>query len=281
MDNPPRVLLVNDEPSNLSALKRVLRPLRYEVRTAPDGLSALEDVNACPPNLILLDVMMPGLSGFDVCRQLKAEPTTQSIPIVIVTGLADLDAKITGLEARADDFLSKPADPSEVRARVKSLLRSKSLYDELQLRHQELRDLEMTRESLMHMVVHDLRNPLSVMKSYLSLMEDEWVGASEEIRDFVWAFETGTQTLLDMTTSILDLAKLEAGELSLVLGKVNMSELISNVVLGMQPPEEAGCPSSRMSSATRRRWSRCWSGMVRECDSGHCHRQSADLGTYV
>jgi len=235
MNNPPRVLLVDDEPSNLSALKRVLRPLRYEVRTAPDGLSALEDVNTCPPDLILLDVMMPGLSGFDVCRQLKAEPTTQSIPIVIVTGLSDLDAKITELEARADDFLSKPADPSEVRARVKSLLRSKSLYDELQLRHQELRELEVTRESLMHMIVHDLRNPLSVMKSYLSLMEDEWVGSSEEIRNFVRAFETGTQTLLDMTTSILDLAKLEAGELSLSLDEVNVRSLVSDVVLGMQP----------------------------------------------
>ena len=235
MNSPPRVLLVDDESSNLSAMKRVLRPLRYEVRTADDGQSALEDVDAFPPDLILLDVMMPGLSGFEVCRKLKSQPETASIPIVIVTGLSDLDSRITGLEAQADDFLSKPADPNEIRARVKSLLKSKSLYDELQIRHRQLRDLEGMRENLTHMIVHDLRNPLSVMKTYLSLMEDEWVDASEEVQTFVRAFETGTQTLLDMTTSMLDLAKLEAGELKLRRGEVNLSTMITDVVTGVQP----------------------------------------------
>ena len=234
MHDPPRVLVVDDEPHNLSLLRRVMRPLKYEVGTACDGRSALDQVSAHPPDLILLDVMMPGMSGFDMCRRLKSEPETQAIPIIIVTGLDDRNARVTGLEAGADDFLNKPADPNEVRARVRSLLRAKALFDELQQRYEELRELQVMRESLTHMIVHDLRNPLAVMKSYLSMMEEEFADASEEVRGFFTAMDTSTESLLDMTTSILDLAQLEAGKMALAVGLVSLGDLVSHVTSGMQ-----------------------------------------------
>ena len=148
----PKVLMVDDEPRNLLILEGILAPLHYDLRQAENGREALEQVAADPPDMVLLDVMMPDVSGFEVCRRLKSRPEMQFIPVVLVTVLADRDSKITGIEAGADDFISKPVDPNELRARVQSLLRIKSLHDELHETQAQLigklkRELQLEREN--------------------------------------------------------------------------------------------------------------------------------------
>jgi class 3 adenylate cyclase len=125
-----RVLIVDDEPMNVELLEAYLST-QYEIAKAYDGEKALEKVNNEPPDLILLDIMMPGLNGYEVCKRLKGDDKINFIPIVMVTALKEQDEKIKGLEAGADDFLTKPVDSSELLARVKSLLRIKYLHDEL------------------------------------------------------------------------------------------------------------------------------------------------------
>lgn len=230
----PKVLMVDDEPRNLRTLEGILAPLGYDLRRAENGAGALGQVASDPPDLILLDVMMPGLSGFDVCRQLKSQPETQFIPVVLVTALADRESRVAGIEAGADDFISKPVDANELRARVKSLLRIKSLHDELQRRYEDLRRLEVTRETLTQMIVHDLRNPLGAVLGFSRLLKRKgYVSEEETAQHYLRAITMCGQTLLDMITAMLDLAKLEAGEMRLDLSEVDLSQVVSDVEVGI------------------------------------------------
>jgi len=128
----PRVLVVDDLDANRRLLASLLEPLGMTVRQAGDGREALEEVTGHPPDLILLDVMMPEVNGLEVCAQLKADPRTRLIPIVVITALHGEQEKVRAIDAGADDFLNKPFSKAELLARVRALLRLKRFTDELE-----------------------------------------------------------------------------------------------------------------------------------------------------
>lgn len=126
------ILIVDDNPLNIELLEGYLSSSNYAIAKATNGLEALERVEADKPDLILLDIMMPGLNGYEVCKHLKDNPGTRLIPIIMLTALHDIKDKVQGLEAGADDFISKPFNNIELTTRIKSLLRIKHLNDELE-----------------------------------------------------------------------------------------------------------------------------------------------------
>lgn len=128
----PKILVVDDKIDTLLLLRELLSSRGYEVVTATAADEAREMVHSEKPSLVLLDVVMPGKSGYELCRELKEDPFTRLIPIVMITGLTDRDDRVRGIEAGADDFLSKPLYPEELFARVKSLLKLKEFTDELE-----------------------------------------------------------------------------------------------------------------------------------------------------
>lgn len=130
------VLVVDDTPANVLLLEAKLTNDYYDVVTARDGYEAIKKAKETSPDLILLDVMMPGIDGFETCRQMKADPAISHIPVVMVTALNSVEDRVQGLRAGADDFLTKPIDDASLMARVKSLVRIKTLIDELRLRDQ-------------------------------------------------------------------------------------------------------------------------------------------------
>jgi class 3 adenylate cyclase len=132
--SPGRVLVVDDTPANVKLLEDLLTFQGYEVETAASGEEALAMVRANAPDLILLDVLMPGLSGYDVCRAVRADPKLTMLPVVMVTALGEREERVKGIESGADDFLSKPINPPELLARVRSLLRILRLHETV--RHQ-------------------------------------------------------------------------------------------------------------------------------------------------
>jgi two-component system, OmpR family, alkaline phosphatase synthesis response regulator PhoP len=130
-DETSRILVVDDNAQNLELLVAYLDALQAEVETAVDGVDCLEKVQANLPDVILLDVMMPRMSGFEACRKLKSDPTTRDIPVIMVTALNELGDIERGVESGADDFVTKPVNRLELVTRVKSLLRVRHLKDEL------------------------------------------------------------------------------------------------------------------------------------------------------
>ena len=127
-----RILIVDDLAENREILTGLLESEGHDLETAKDGLEAVERATANPPDLILMDVTMPRLTGFQACRRLKADPRTELVPIVLVTGLLEREDRIQGIAAGCDDFLTKPVDSEQLLARTRTLLRTKALIDELE-----------------------------------------------------------------------------------------------------------------------------------------------------
>ena len=140
MANPiPKILAVDDNKQNLELLTRALSAAKYEVITAGDGPTALQLIDSGAVDLVLLDVMMPGMSGYEVCEKIRANDATRLLPVVMLTALHDVSHRIQGIAAGADDFLTKPFNREELLTRVKSLLRIKTLYDDIETKNVLLR----------------------------------------------------------------------------------------------------------------------------------------------
>jgi class 3 adenylate cyclase/CheY-like chemotaxis protein len=162
-----KVLVVDDVAKNVKLLADVLGAKGFAAITAGSGAEALERVAAERPDLVLLDVMMPGMSGYDVCRAIRSDPAHAMLPIVLVTALDPAQERVKGLEAGADDFLSKPVSQHELLARVRSLLRIKSLYDELLQQKGELAEINRTLEARVAEGVRQLEK-VSRLKRFFS-----------------------------------------------------------------------------------------------------------------
>ena len=142
-----RLLVVDDVPQNRTMLERMLAAEGYTVTSAADGAIALRMVEADPPDLIVSDIDMPNLNGIEFCRRVKDNPATRFVPFILITGLADRANRIAGIEAGADDFLGKPFDSQELKARVRSLLRLKRYTDELDSAESVILSLALTVEA--------------------------------------------------------------------------------------------------------------------------------------
>jgi cyclic di-GMP phosphodiesterase len=143
----PRVLVVDDNPNTMSLMQDLLASRGYDVVAVPDAAKAEAEILTRPPDLVLSDVVMPGKSGYELCRELKENPATRLIPFVLITGLTEREDRVRGIEAGADDFLNKPIFPEELFARVKSLLKLKEFTDELETAESVLCTLGLSVES--------------------------------------------------------------------------------------------------------------------------------------
>ncbi len=184
MRSPPRVLLVDDNPTNIDILRARLAVHGYEIVAAADGEEALAAVGAEPPDLILLDVMMPKVDGLEVCRRLRADPAAPFIPIILCTARSETADIVAGLEAGGDEYLTKPVDQAALVARVKSMLRIKALHDtvqeqaaRLEAQSAELADWNRTLEERVRSQVEQL-DRVDRLRRYLSPQVAELIVSS-------------------------------------------------------------------------------------------------------
>ncbi|TAN43471.1 MAG: adenylate/guanylate cyclase domain-containing response regulator [Nitrospirae bacterium] len=167
MNDPARILVVDDTPANVKLLSDLLTYKGYEVVTAASGTEALEKVETGQLDLVLLDILMPGMNGYEVCRTIRKNPATEILPVVLVTSLDPAEERMNGLQAGADDFLSKPVDEQELLVRVRSLLRIKELYDTVQVQSAQLAECNKTLEQRVHDQVDQLER-LGRLKRFFS-----------------------------------------------------------------------------------------------------------------
>ena len=226
-DHPARILIVDDEPYNRQLLEAMLAPEGYLLQTAARGEAALAIVAERPPDLILLDVMMPGLDGYEVAGKIKGNLATKNIPIIMVTALDDRKSKMLGLSAGAADFLTKPVDRAELCVRVRNLLRLKAYGDYVG----RLEEAEQLKKGFLSTVSHEVQAPLTSIRESLGLLASGAVGAlSDEAVEVVASAERHAVRLMARINDILELERLETGTIELRFAQVTIESILRRVM---------------------------------------------------
>ena len=172
------ILIVDDTPANLDVLFDYLDMVGFTVLTAEDGMDALERAQRMLPDLILLDVMMPGIDGFETCRRLKSSDRTKDIPVIFVSALNDVENRVRGFEAGGVDYVTKPFQYREVLARITAHLTIGNLQKTLQARNQEL-------DAFARTVAHDLQSPLNRIVGFAEILSEEYDAISaDELQEY-------------------------------------------------------------------------------------------------
>ncbi|MBF2029809.1 MAG: hybrid sensor histidine kinase/response regulator [Oscillatoriales cyanobacterium C42_A2020_001] len=222
------VLVVDDIYDNLILIESILEDEGYRINLATDGFSALATIEQDPPDLVLLDVMMPEMHGYEVTRRIRQNEKLSYIPILLVTA-HDQTSAVEGLDAGADDFIRKPFDTDELLARVRSLLRLKHSIDE---REEMLRQ----REDFVSRLTHDLRIPLVAADRMLHLfLQEAYCPLSDDMKEAVGVVIRNNQNLLQMVNTLLEVYRHEAGQKKLTLVPCDVKEICQEIVQELNP----------------------------------------------
>ncbi|MEH2277464.1 MAG: hybrid sensor histidine kinase/response regulator [Nostoc sp.] len=229
-----KILVVDDVFDNLLVLEAVLEDKDYEIHLVEDSKIALTMVEESPPDIILLDVMMPEVDGYEFTRRIRQNPALPFIPILLLTAHYE-SSVVEGLDAGADDFIRKPFDPDELHARVRSLLRLKHSIDE----RDQMANL---RTDFVSRFTHDLRIPLVASNRVLKLLlEGRFCEVSPQLQEIIDTMIGSNQDLLEMVNTLLEVYRHEAGCKTLKISPCNIQELVSEVTQELTPlAEEKG-----------------------------------------
>ncbi|GAK60640.1 two-component hybrid sensor and regulator [Candidatus Vecturithrix granuli] len=236
----PKILLVDDERYNIHVLVNILKT-DYRTIVAKNGEGALKRACATPlPDLILLDIMMPGMDGYEVCRQLKANPQTREIPVIFITAMSEIQDETRGLELGAIDYLTKPINPAIVLARIKNHLALQAARKEIEQQKQqlekqnkELREAARLREDVEQIARHDLKTPLNVVIGMPRMILEEGNLSDRQIK-YLTMIETSGYRMLKMINQSLNLLKMERGLYQVTPVAVNLLQVFSKILAEIQ-----------------------------------------------
>lgn len=243
------IFVIDDNPINLNLLAHLLRERGYQVRIATSGRRGIVAVRTSVPDLIMLDITMPEMNGYEVCQQLKADDQLRDIPVIFISALDDALDKVKAFEVGGVDYVTKPFQIEEVLARIENQLRISQLQKELretnnQLErqraqlleaNQKLKDVEQAKADFTAMLVHDLKSPLTVVKTMLDLLQfDEVINqaiAEQRLTDVMVASERNVDKILDLIQEILEFSRIESQNLNLDTEPVNIEGILRDCVV--------------------------------------------------
>ncbi|MEB3830337.1 sensor histidine kinase [Phormidium sp. CCY1219] len=230
-----RILVVDDSPDNVLLVKTILEEEGYDIAQADSGYAALAQIEELPPDLVLLDIMMPGMDGYEVTRRIRNNDRLPFIPILLITA-HDQPSVVEGLDLGADDFIRKPVELDELLARVRSLLRLKHSVDERD-------EIARQREDFVSRLTHDLRTPLVAADRMLTLLQQGALGEITPEMDEAFAtMVRSNQNLLSMVNTLLEVYRYEADRKNLNFSEVDLRQLIQELIEELAPmAEEKDC----------------------------------------
>ncbi len=233
---PGHVLVVDDDAANRDVLSRRLTKQGHSTQTASSGREALERMCETPFDLVLLDIMMPDMDGYEVLNAIKADEHLQRIPVIMISALNEVQSVVRCVEAGAEDYLTKPFNPTLLRARIDACLEKKRgrdretlLFEQLQENFRTLQEVEKLRDDMRNMIVHDLRTPLTAVIVGVEMLEKH--GALNDTqREMMSIAVGGGKTLLAMINDLLDVEKMESGAASLQYTVLSATKLVSGAI---------------------------------------------------
>jgi signal transduction histidine kinase len=233
-ERPADIMVVDDTPANLQLLEGLLRERGYHVRALPRGRLALAAAEAEPPDLILLDINMPEMNGYEVCERLRAHPQLKDIPVLFISALNETLDKVKAFALGGLDYITKPFQIEEVEARVRTHLELRRQQRQLRESYLRLQELERLRDGLMHMVVHDMYSPLFAILGFLNLLAME-LSSKLSKTELKWLIGTRQRAmeLTEMVTTLLDVSRLEAGQMPLDRSAVDLAAAAREVVASL------------------------------------------------
>lgn len=232
--NRPTVLIVDDTPDNLQLLTALFRD-DYRIKAANNGTRALEICcSDSPPDLVLLDIMMPDMDGFEVARRMREHPNAETIPVIFVTALNTDDARMKGLSLGAIDFVTKPIDPDVLKPRVSNLLRYIGLHKQLQASFDTMEELARLHENVDHMMRHDLKGPLAGILGLAQNLIDRQTSPDPEASEQLRLIESSARQLIDLISVSSELFNIESGNFILVPEPVVLMDVLNNSVKTLQ-----------------------------------------------
>jgi two-component system, sensor histidine kinase and response regulator len=226
-----KVLIVDDDRLNIRVLSGILKADGYVLADADSGESGLMLYANFRPDLVLLDVMMPGIDGFETCRRLKQQHGDKSAPVIFITAKSESDDVVEGLTAGGVDYLPKPFKPKEVLARIRTHLQNQILSEQRKMLVEQLKKANAEKNKFLGMAAHDLRNPLASIRGIAEFLQEGALGPlTREQLDLIETIRDASQSMLCMVNELLDVATIEAGELNLNLEVSNLVDLIAKSV---------------------------------------------------
>lgn len=273
MTEKSTVLIVDDTQQNVQVLSQMLRNEAFMVVAAFNGPDALNLVEKRRPDLILLDVMMPGMNGYEVCEKLKQNPETVSIPVIFLSALDDAEAKIRAFDVGGIDYITKPFQQKEVLARIRLHLQMKKLEQqqeryilELKEKQDHLTRLNKEKDEVLAIVSHDMRNPLGGIIGISNMMRYEKIDDPEQIDEMLTLIESSAERLLVLVNDLLDVAVIEANSIHLDFRDVDIAHLLTDV-------RQTHEPTARTKSITL--------GLHVETDVPHIRADASKIGQVI
>ncbi|MDM8536769.1 hybrid sensor histidine kinase/response regulator [Desulfobacterales bacterium HSG17] len=221
------VLLVDDNSQNLQVLADILRNRNYKVATAKSGLKALKFISKKKPDLVLLDIMMPEIDGFEVCRRLKENHETNDIPIIFISALTSTDDKLKGFESGGVDYITKPFQKEEVLARVNAHLKLKQTQKALKTANERLETAIKTKDKLFSIIAHNLRGPIGSLSSALEMISEEPdILSNEESTDFFKNLSVSVNGAYNLLENLLRWSSSQRGTIKYKPVKIDLGMLV-------------------------------------------------------
>jgi two-component system sensor histidine kinase/response regulator len=252
------VLIVDDVSKNIQVLGSILRDEGYKISFALNGKDALKKVEASPPDLILLDVMMPEMDGYETCRRLRENESTIDIPVIFLTAKSDEESRIKGFEVGAQDYVTKPFNTPELLARVNTHLQLKKVRDEMIFVNKQLRQENILRESILKelersnkklkesddiknefisILSHDMGTPITVIKANLEMVEEIYfVSLDDNLKRILKSMERASEALERLRKDTLDLSRMDMGTMKMDVEEFDLGDLIMESVEGIRGP---------------------------------------------